>query len=284
LIPASLIYRLAQKAKAPVIRRWYDQMSRIDSGRRMLFMNYGWAGTEGTDLPMELLSEDEEDRYCIQLYGHVTGGAELAGLDVLEVGCGRGGGASWISRYLEPRTMTGMDFSGRGIEFCRNAYSSPGLSFVLGDAEEMDFGPESFDAVVNIESSHCYRAPGHFFASVFRILRPGGYFLYADYHSPAELVRTRELLRRSGLVLLREQDISRNVLKALELDDARKATLIRRGVPLLLRGFFKEFAGMQGTRTFNEAFRRGDIIYSSFVLQSPREAGFPIRLLEERTS
>jgi ubiquinone/menaquinone biosynthesis C-methylase UbiE len=269
--PVSLVYRLAQKVQGPVIRRWYNLMSRINSGEHMLFMNYGWASLDNEASRLSLLPEDEKDRYCAQLYDKVAGSIDLRGKDVLEIGCGRGGGASWVMRYLKPRTLTGLDFSSKGIEFCRQRHLVPGLSFVIGDAEELEFGPESFDAVINIESSHCYRSMSQFLAGVFRILKPGGYFLYTDYHSEKKLEGIRRMIEDSGLKILFEEDISQNVLKALELDNERKAALINTSVPFFLRKLFYEFAGMEGTQTFNATMRPGDRIYSRFVLQSPRK-------------
>ena len=71
-------------------------------------MNYGYAaGRE----PLALDPADEPDRFCIQLYAHVLDGVDVTGTDVLEVGSGRGGGASWISRSLAPSTTTGVDFA-----------------------------------------------------------------------------------------------------------------------------------------------------------------------------
>jgi len=101
-----MLYRVAQKAKAPVIRRWYNLMSRIDRGEQMVFMNYGWASLDPEASPLGLQPEDEKDRYCIQLYDQVAGSVDLRRKDILEIGCGRGGGASWIMRYLQPRTLT----------------------------------------------------------------------------------------------------------------------------------------------------------------------------------
>lgn len=272
--PVSLLYRMAQRVHSPVIRRWYNLMSRIDRGEHMVFMNYGWASLDPEASPLSLLPEDEKDRYCIQLYDKVAGSVDLRRKDVLEVGCGRGGGASWVMRYLKPRTLTGLDFSSKGIEYCRQRHVVPGLSFVIGDAEELEFGPESFDVVINIESSHCYGSMQQFLASVFRILKPGGYFLYTDYHSVNKLEAIRRMIEDSGLKILFEEDISRNVLKALELDNERKAALIDSRVPFFLRKFFYEFAGMEGTQTFNATMRTGEKIYSRFVLQSPtRRAG-----------
>ena len=49
-----------------------------------------------------------------------------------------------------------------------------------GDAESLPFGDEMFDAVVNVESSHCYGSTPAFLAQVKRVLRCGGHFLFAD--------------------------------------------------------------------------------------------------------
>ena len=72
------------------------------------FMNYGYAtAAADADTIPRLQPSDERDRLCIQLYLHAIDHADLRGKDVLEVGSGRGGGASYISRYLQPRAMTG---------------------------------------------------------------------------------------------------------------------------------------------------------------------------------
>ncbi|WP_414684332.1 methyltransferase domain-containing protein [Microbacterium sp.] len=55
--------------------------------------------------------------------------------NLFEVGSGGGGGAFYISRYLEPRSMTGMDFSQEAVDLCnRHRRVRPSLEFVCGDA------------------------------------------------------------------------------------------------------------------------------------------------------
>ncbi len=278
---AGFIYSSLQRLQAPIIRRWYDQMTRIDRGEDMIFMNYGWAGLDEADR-IELDPGDEPNRYCIQLYDRVAGAVDLTGRKVLEIGCGRGGGANYVKRYLKPGSMTGMDFSPKGIEFCSAKYRTDGLSFVRGDAGDMQFPSGEFDAVINVESSHCYPSMKAFLEGVARILKPGGHFLYTDYHSPKQLPKLRLLFEECGLSLVEEEDISINVLKALELDNDRKKELITRVVPPVLRHMFNEFAGMQGTHTFNETMRNGSRIYSRFVLQKPLED--PSVILDSRPS
>jgi len=272
MLPSSLVYRLAMKVRRPVIRRWYDLMSRIDRQDQMTFMNYGWASLDSECTVLPLDPGEEKDRYCIQLYDRVAGAVGLNGKDILEVGSGRGGGASWIARRFLPRTMVGLDLSPVAVEYCRRHYDVPGLSFVTGDAEALDFGSGTFDVVISVESSHCYGSMVKFLEGIRKVLRPGGHFVYTDYHSPEGLDRLRSVVRSSGLEIVCEEDIGPNVLKALELDDARKSVLIRSLVPRILRGMFREFAGMQGTATFNGTLRNGQRIYSRFVLQNPMDA------------
>jgi ubiquinone/menaquinone biosynthesis C-methylase UbiE len=241
----------------------------MDREGNMLFMNYGWADLDPAAPQIPLDAEDEANRYCIQLYHRVAAAVDLAGLDVLEVGSGRGGGASYIARYLKPRSMVGLDITKGAIRFCNSRHRAPNLSFVRGDAESLPFDAGSFDAVVNIESSHCYRSMDRFLAGVCRVLRPNGYFLFADHRERGEFDALQGQLRNSGLTLLHEQTITLNVLRALDLDNARKRKLIEAKVPKVLQGVFCEFAGMTGTRGVYARFVAGDKEYFSFVLQKP---------------
>ena len=159
-----------------VWRTCYEALAKRVSTPDWAFMNYGFAPTAADVDPPPLRSSDERDRLCIQLYLHAIDNCDLRGRDVLEVGSGRGGGASYISRYLQPRSMTGMDFSQEAVDLCNRHRHAPGLCFVSGDAQSMPFSASSFDAVVNIESSHCYESMDTFLSEVCRVLRPGGRF------------------------------------------------------------------------------------------------------------
>jgi ubiquinone/menaquinone biosynthesis C-methylase UbiE len=92
---------------------------------------------------------------------------------------------------------------------------------VCGDAQAMPFHASSFDAVVNIESSHCYESMDTFLAEVCRVLRPGGRFLFADLRSLDGVKTLREQFNACDLTVEKETDITANVLTALQLDNAR---------------------------------------------------------------
>jgi hypothetical protein len=72
-----------------------------------------------------------------------------------------------------------------------------------------------------------------------------------------------------GFRLVEEEQINAGVVRALELDNDRKLALIDRKVPPLLRSFFHEFAGMQGSHSQYATLRSGEKLYLRFVLQKP---------------
>jgi SAM-dependent methyltransferase len=233
-------------------------------------MNYGYAPaeSEGGAQTLALAEADELERQCLQLYEHVVEPVDLTGRDVLEVGSGRGGGASFIQRYKKPAHMTGVDLSKNAVDFCRTRHGAEGPDFKVGDAENLPFKDSSFDAVLNVESSHCYPSFEKFLSEVRRVLRPGGHFLYTDHRPLADIDSWLKTLRTSGFDVLRETNITRNIVAALDRDNDRRLELIHRIIPRFLRPTFLSFAGVRGTPMFEE-FQAGRIVYMSFVLQKP---------------
>lgn len=244
----------------------YDYLARSYRQDFWRFMNYGYALPDGATTAIVLDERDEADRYCIQLYHLVANAIDVSDLHVLEVGCGRGGGASYIARYLKPASMTGMDFSKAAIKFCREQHHAPGLSFVEGDAEAMPFETGRFDAVVNVESSHCYGNMGTFLSEVSRVLKPGGRFLFADLRGREEVGALRRQLEASGLAVVEESEITAGVMRALDLDNARKNNLIQQIVRGPAAKYFRDFAGIKDSGVY-ERFRTGHNIYLRFVLE-----------------
>lgn len=232
-------------------------------------MNYGFA----TDKKINLNPEDEAERYPLQLYNHVATGdgkVDLRGLDILEVGSGRGGGASYIARYLKPRIITGMDLSQSATQFCKQHYKNTGnLAFINGDAEAIPFPDNSLDAVINVESSHCYPNFENFVTEVKRILKPGGYFLFTDFRKATETDIFNKTFEKKGFLNLHEQDISRMIVASLTADNNRRLELIRKKkLPWFIRMPLKDFAGCENSITY-KAYAKGRRKYMYFILQKP---------------
>jgi len=264
---AMKLSEISPRFKKLLWRRWYQYLA----GYKMAdwqFMNYGYASLDASEEPV-LHPDDEPNRYAIQLYRRVARAVELKGREVLEVGCGRGGGSSFITRSHHPKQMTGVDFSARAIRFCRENHRIDGLSFVHGDAEALPFGDESFDAIINVESSHCYGSMPAFLLEVTRILRPGGHFLFADLRSTEDRERLHGQLLETGMAILETQDITPNVLEALRQDSERRLALIERSANKRLIGTFREFAAIVGSDVF-DGFKNGSATYVRYVLQKQK--------------
>ena len=240
-------------------------MIRHDVDVKVNFMNYGYQSLNG-DLPLSLLETDETDRYCIQLYDHVVNRAELHDKDILEVGSGRGGGASYISRYYKPKTYTALDISASIIDFCNEHYDIVGLSFIKGVAENLPFDAESFNTLVNVESARVYGSLTAFFKEVYRVLKKDGKFLIADMIKPKDLDFFKQQLKECGFRTIHETEITANVVESLNRDSDRREALIRKRAPGYLIPSFLSFAGTKDTRRYS-SFTDGTFEYWSFVLE-----------------
>jgi len=260
--------KLPANLKLRVERWWFERISSLETGTDFLFMDYGYANLDPQEKRLVLQARDEDHRYAIQLYHRVASLINWEGLAGLEVGCGHGGGASYILRYLKPKLLIALDLTANAIRFCNRHYSRHSLSFLCANAELLPFPDNSFDVVLNIESSLLYRNIERFFREVIRVLKPNGSFLYADYRRDHEVDRWYGQLKESGLQLLSEEDISANVAEALILDRERKQRLIDQYVPKLLHGTFRDFAGLKdGNDDEARLFRNGKKVYLRFVLR-----------------
>jgi ubiquinone/menaquinone biosynthesis C-methylase UbiE len=250
------------------VRSWYELFTRgVKKDRR--FMNYGYV-PQNDDETVTVAPEDETNRNQVQMYHHIASQIDLRGLEVLEVGSGRGGGAAYVFTCFGPSRMVGLDIAEGSIQFCKKRYALPGLSFMQGDAENLKLPAQSFDAVLNIESAHHYGHIGRFLAEVARVLRPGGHLLFADCWPTRDLERLHQEFGTAGLELVKEEDITPNVMRALELDTPRKkASHERRARSRFLKPLLREFSNTAESRNYAQ-YRAGEMRFVCYLLRKPK--------------
>ena len=87
------------------------------------FMNYGYA-----PLSADLAGSAEPEKYCLQLYRRLLGNADLRGKKVVEVSCGRGGGAAHVAATYQPASYLGIDISERNLGLATQRFSGSAVA------------------------------------------------------------------------------------------------------------------------------------------------------------
>lgn len=128
--------------------------------------------------------------YCISLI------SPLKNKKILEIGCGNGVQAIYISENYDPLDIIGIDLNNANIKIAKSESvrsNTSNVSFHVDDAQDLQQIPsESVDVLINIESAFHYPDKTAFLKEVKRVLKPGGQFLIAD------ILSTRK--RREGLM------------------------------------------------------------------------------------
>ena len=248
-----LIYRLFTRIPVMgriLLRKWYQLLAKWVQNEEWGFMNYGYAEKNVKTPLLKLNPSLEPERYGIQLYNRIASTVNLKDKIILEIGCGRGKGAAYIYHFLKPKALIGIDFASNAVDLCNRVHGQNNLTFQVGDAEALPFDNHSYDVIINVESAHCYASILTFLREVSRVLRPGGHFLFADLGSQKYLNALNRYAGKNGLELLVEEDITRNVLDAMELDYRRKLNFLNHMVPRFIAKLAIDFIGAPKSRVW----------------------------------
>jgi ubiquinone/menaquinone biosynthesis C-methylase UbiE len=112
---------------------------------------------------------------------------------------------------------------------CQGYHHVPGLTFVWGNAEAIEFGQDAFEIALTVESSHCYGAMDRFLAGILYVLKPGGCLLYADHRNRADIPALRQQLWDAGLAVVEEKPLNAAILRARVGQCAQKGADSRQG-------------------------------------------------------
>ena len=112
-------------------------------------------------------------------------GVEIAGREVLDLGCGIGGATLMLAGDYGAGHVTGVDLEADSIARTQAKVAAAGLAgrvtLMAVTPGPLPLADESFDLVFckDVVCHVAHKAP--FFAEAFRVLRPGGQFLCADF-------------------------------------------------------------------------------------------------------
>lgn len=134
---------------------------------------------ETTPTPAELIITGErtlpgipEENYWFQRHvvAYRFAAERVAGVDVLDAGCGEGYGASILAGRA--KSVLGIDLERDVIDHAAERY--PNVRFEAGDLSTLAFPKGSFDAIVSFQVIEHLQSPRGFASECARVLRPGG--------------------------------------------------------------------------------------------------------------
>jgi SAM-dependent methyltransferase len=271
----ALLYdsRFSRLLRRPVWNRMYSACCRDFLAKGVMnFLNLGYLA-DSSELGGEDV-DDIADRVSERLYRQIVGDTDLKGRTAIEVGCGPGGGSAFMASTYGPASFTGIDLNKSMIAWCREHHDVHNLQFRQGDAQDLPIESSSVDAVINVESSHCYPSRLRFFEEVVRVLRPGGAFLFTDLvvcdgdqEGPSAV---SALLTEAGMVIEDCIDITRNVLAARDAVSRSAPFLsrMRENVPSLMLPVAEDALNLSGTRFYNR-LASGQTLYIQWKASKP---------------
>jgi SAM-dependent methyltransferase len=113
----------------------------------------------------------------------------MAGIDVLDVGCGSGRAIIHLARQFPTSRCVGYDFSAEGVAAAREeaqAQQAPNARFEVVDAAAMP-DTQAFDLITAFDAIHDQAKPDAVLANIRRALKPEGVFLMQDISGSSDL-------------------------------------------------------------------------------------------------
>ncbi|VDM49413.1 unnamed protein product [Toxocara canis] len=152
-------------------------------------------------LRMASFSEARHKRYLISDYLPLTGmreKLEKGGIEVLDVGCGRGVHAAEFAKHFPKSFFTGIDISLDAIVGAnkRRDEANEGLenlSFLQMNAQDLkDSWSDKFDWVTMFDACHDQTRPDLSLKEIYRVLKPGGLFSMVEVDGTGNVYKDKQ--------------------------------------------------------------------------------------------
>lgn len=235
----------------------YFALYRLSPARHQNFFNSGFSPA---DEALRELSPFDQEPLQATLYDQVLWSLTRETVkrdwnDILDIGCGLGGGMRVAARRFPDARITGVDVNGSAVSVCRKRLQAfPNLTARQGNARALPFADASFDMIFSVGAASYVGMPA-FMAEAARVLRPAGTLSfsvgYTDKTFADQIGIAKALAEENGLRVQQIVDITENVFAAIAEDVPRRLALIDR-VPAPFRGYALDWADMPGTMRYQE--------------------------------
>jgi len=110
---------------------------------------------------------------------------------VLDVGCGTGSLTFTLARRAGVRSICGIDYSAKYIDYAKRLSNDPRIEFRAGDACSLPFPDATFDRVLALLVLHFVAQPERAVAEMCRVARPGATVAAAVWDARGGFVANR---------------------------------------------------------------------------------------------
>jgi SAM-dependent methyltransferase len=115
---------------------------------------------------------------------------DIAGKNVLDLGCGHGGRMAYYVVHGNPASISGIEISISRVRIAarsvRGITEGPRIHFAVGTGESIPFQTDSFDIIISYDVFEHVQDLPRVLLECCRVLRPGGrlYALFPPYYGP----------------------------------------------------------------------------------------------------
>ncbi|TNF88586.1 MAG: class I SAM-dependent methyltransferase, partial [Gammaproteobacteria bacterium] len=191
---ANWLTRESEDGNIAVFMQYIPMMGTVEDELVTCFEQGGGVPYEKYDRFHEVMAEDSGQTVLSSLQQHILPlvpglpGRLEQGIDVLDVGCGRGRAMNLLAK-LYP---TGIDLSAEAIEYATAEAARMGLDnveFIARDVSELDSeaGAAQFDWITTFDAVHDQARPANVLKGICRALKDDGYYLMQDIHASSEV-------------------------------------------------------------------------------------------------
>ncbi|MGH1331731.1 MAG: class I SAM-dependent methyltransferase [Paracoccaceae bacterium] len=251
----------------------YEILYRLSPARKHWFFNGGYL-----PLDPDFIEHAEffGEAHCAMMY-HQAGHSQISDLspvpkDILDIGCGQGGGLIYLSRLFPAARLTGTERSMAAVALARKR-TAPLVQANIqrGKSTHLDFAPDSFDLVVSVG------APTYFGLTTFvneaaKVVRAGGIISLSGGYRQGDHGQIESELRAAaqaaGLDFVSYKDITPNTFASLKADIPRREVELSK-VPWPFSLYAVKWADMPGSREYEE-YETGLRADFAAVLKKPR--------------
>lgn len=181
-----------------------SQLHSVSSGNRGNAGRFGDMGDGVFDLYRLYIHQERQD--VLLRFFREIGLNSLKSLRILDIGCGSGGHLRRMVDYgAEPGNCFGIDPCSKSVVAGREL--NPDITLLQGSAEHLPFSNNDFDLVFQFTVFTSILDPEvrkAIAAEIFRVLRPGGYFIWYDFaYSNPKNTSVRGISKREVKTLLK---------------------------------------------------------------------------------